>query len=459
MRFKHELTLIVAGVTLCTLTLSFALVGLLEHRDDIADLDSALAKQAAKAVARGMDREGVPSPEEGWVDIPEMVDVVRRHAALYDVNGRLLRTTSNFQGNAPDFADLGLVLPLPPDGVHLDMTTRQGQRLRSIVMQVPGTNHVLLYAASSGAIDHDARALYGTLGSILLFATGLVVVMARWLGERLSREVGTIAQVARDVAQGDLRARIGTLFTSTELKNLASDLNHMVDQLETAMHGQQRFIAYAAHELRSPLTTLRGELQLALMHPRSADAYHQTLDRVLLDVESLVALSEDLLTLVRARAERHTEQVAELTEILGGAVSLTQRKAEQAQVQVAVAPLPRSRICVRGQTSELTRALRNLIDNAIAHSTPQSQVRVDCQVQKRLVQVSVADEGPGIHPEDAERIFEPFFRASTAQAQEGGAGLGLSIAREIVQRSEGTLNLETHVTHGACFVVTLPIVS
>jgi two-component system, OmpR family, sensor kinase len=459
MKLKTKLTLIVAGVTLCTLAASFALLGLLVRRDDIEDLDRALARQAAKVIARGVGRDGVGTIEDAWVEIPDMLDTVRRHAALYDDDGRLLHATRSFAGKAPRFEDLGVQLPLPPEGVPVD-SGLQSQLLRGIVAQIPGTDKVLLYAVSRQAIDDDTAFLYRTLIGLLMAATALVVLIARWIGERLARDVGQIAQVARSVARGELGARVDAQFSSVELNSLASDVDHMVSQLERLVAAHQTFVSHAAHELRSPLTTLRGELQLALRRPRDADSYRHALEQVLTDVESLIALSEDLLTLARVQAEPERKEQASVADIMASALALTQRRAQQADVSIHTASAPPPDLQVQGRPSELARALRNLLDNAIAHSARDSVVELSCWREDQQLFIAVADQGSGISGADASRIFEPFFRGTRDQSSEhGGAGLGLAIAREIVQRSAGNLVHDAAHTKGARFLMALPVVS
>jgi|GEM_PF-6337117 methyl-accepting chemotaxis protein len=183
-----------------------------------------------------------------------MLDVVRRHAALYEDDGRLLHATRSFEGMAPRFQDLSVQLPLPPDGVPVDAGLHS-ELLRGIVVQIPGTDKVLLYAVSRREIDDDTAFLYRTLPLLLLTATAIVVVIARYIGERLAREVGQIALAARNVAGGELSARIGTAFSSVELNTLARDVDHMVAQLDRLVAAQQTFGSHAAHELRSPSLT------------------------------------------------------------------------------------------------------------------------------------------------------------------------------------------------------------
>jgi two-component system heavy metal sensor histidine kinase CusS len=455
-KLKNKLTMVVASVTICTLAVSFALLGLLVRQDEIEDLDRALARQAAKVMAKGVGRDDAAALEDGWVEVPEMLDPARRHAAVYDESGKLLHATRSFEGLAPKFSELGVTLPLPPEGVPVN-SGLHSEILRGVVVQVPGSDNVLLYAVSRSAVDHDTSFLYRTLSAMLLCAMGLVVLIARWVGARVSRDVGSIARVARRVAQGDLGARIHARFSNSELNELAADLDHMVQQLDTLVSAQQRFIAHAAHELRSPLTTLRGELQLALRRPREAAAYREALDEALVDVESLIALSEDLLTLARVQSQPSRSERAELRDVVRQALDMTRRAAEHAQVAVLACELPQSSCPVRGRSSELARALRNLLDNAIAHSPPDSSIELHHARDGQNIQISVTDCGPGITASDAARIFEPFFRSADDQARAGsGAGLGLAIAREIAERSGGSVTLDASYTRGARLVLSLP---
>ncbi|HET8937527.1 MAG TPA: HAMP domain-containing sensor histidine kinase [Polyangiales bacterium] len=459
MKLKNKLTLAVAGVTICTLASSFALLGVIVRHDEIEDLDRALARQAAKAMARGVGKDGVPALEDGWVEIPEMLEPARRHAAVYDEAGQLLHATRSFEGKAPRFAELGVTLPLPAEGVAVD-SGLHSEILRGVVIQVPGTDNVLLYAVSRGAVDRDTTFLYRTLMAMLLGATAVVVLIARWVGERVSRDVGSIAGVARRVAEGDLGARIGARLDNAELNELAADLDHMVHQLDTLVSAQQRFIAHAAHELRSPLTTLQGELQLALRRPREAAEYRQSLDEALLDVSALIALSEDLLTLARVQSEPSRMETASLSDVLTTAMAMTQRRALQAHVAISFVEPPPSALRVRGRRSELARALRNLLDNAIAHSHRDEVVELTYSEDGEAVYISVTDRGPGISEGDAKRIFEPFFRGPNDQARTDiGAGLGLAIAQEIAQRSGGGVSLDQDYRDGARLVLTLPLLA
>lgn len=201
-------------------------------------------------------------------------------------------------------------------------------------------------------------------------------------------------------------------------------------------------------------------MQLALRRPREAAEYRQSLDEALLDVSALIALSEDLLTLARVQSEPSRMETASLSDVLTTAMAMTQRRALQAHVAISFVEPPPSSLRVRGRRSELARALRNLLDNAIAHSHRDEVVELTYSEDGEAVHISVTDRGPGISEGDAKRIFEPFFRGPNDQARTDiGAGLGLAIAQEIAQRSGGGVSLDQDYRDGVRLVLTLPLLA
>lgn len=453
MTLQTRLALVVTFVTLASLTVSFTLVLLLVRHDEIEDLDRALARQAARALARHADELA----EDGWVDIPEILGGVARHIAVYRADGSLEHATQSFEGDAPRFDELAVSLPLPAEGVLLNSDIHH-ESLRGILLQIPNSDRIMLYAVSRRAIEHDTMFLYRTLGLLLVAATVCVVLAARWLGQRLVGDVAALAEVARQVGRGELQARAGQNFATSEVRELADTLDSMVARLEALISSQKRFVAHAAHELRSPLSTLRGELQLALRRPREGEAYRAALEEALIDVEALVTLSEDLLLLARVQAGGQRQPRCELHAVITGAVEQAQRRAKHSGVRVQWTNEGGGPYRVAARAEDLTRALRNLLDNAIRHSRAGGIVRVQQHHDTHHAYVAVSDDGPGVPAPDRPRIFEPFFRSVVATEQEaGGTGLGLTIAREIVEALDGRLELDASVERGARFVVSLPL--
>jgi two-component system heavy metal sensor histidine kinase CusS len=273
--------------------------------------------------------------------------------------------------------------------------------------------------------------------------------------------VEAIAAVARAVAGGDLGARVGkSAHGTTETLSLGEDVDRMVHQLGSAIDAQRTFVSHAAHELRSPLSTIRGELQLALRRERSAAEYRQAIEETLTDVQSLGALTEQLLVLARVQATAvRADELTSLEDVVSDTLHTVRGTARELGVRVTLEPSADARpLAVRGERSELVRALRNLVDNAVNHSPPGGKVTISIELVGERISVAVVDQGPGVAPKDVPYLFEPFFRGSKDQASDRpGTGLGLPIARDIARAHGGDLRFATDQSAGCRFVLELPL--
>ncbi|MDI3285453.1 HAMP domain-containing sensor histidine kinase [Polyangium sp. 15x6] len=461
MKLKNRLSLAVTVVSAATLLTSFLTVYVLVRRDETRDLDLALVAQA-QALAQIADAKnpGRPTVLDGVAEVPESLRPTQRYIAVYDERGALLSATKNFGSEVPSFESLGASTALPTEGVPVDLGVN-GKALRGVTVPVGNGGAALLYAASRRTVDEDASFLHRTLGVLFLSATVATALFSRWLGGRLAGDVHAIARVAREVERGNLEARVGDgARGSIETRALAADLDHMIEHLGALVAAQRLFVSHAAHELRSPLSTLRGELQLALRRPRDAAGYQRTIEEALVDVEALSRLSEDLLTLARVQAPRSLgAEVVNVGEIVADALRLARGPAEarrvsleQAQENTAAAPL-----FVRGDRSEIIRALRNLVDNAVAHGPAEAPVLTTIMRCDASVEIAVIDRGPGVAKEDEPHIFEPFYRGTRDRGDDRpGAGLGLAIARGIARNLGGDVWLDRSHQGGARFVLSLP---
>jgi len=458
-RLRTRLLLSVTAVTTAVLAASFVPLYVLIDAAETRDLDHALLRLAYASAQRLPSSYPAGQPlDAGWVRVPESLEPTTRYLAAYDAAGQVLAASASFAGEAPTLEELG-VTDVSLEGTPLDVSVGETV-LRGVVMPVPGRSEFLLYAASQRTIDDDTQYLWRVLLLLFVCAALATSLLARWVGERLARDVHAIAGVARAVAEGNLDARVhGDARGSDETLALAADLDHMISQLSELVRSQRTFISHAAHELRSPLATLHGELQLALRRPREADAYRAALEEMRGDVETLVRLTEDLLLLARLQAgAAPLPSPTRVESAVHEALRMARGLAEERGVQVratGLADIGEVEVpSVRG--GELARLLRNLIDNAISHSPRGGVVEVAVRVGSRL-ELAVSDAGPGVAPEDRPHIFAPFYRgAHETPEHPAGAGLGLSIARAIAQGVGGDLALDESYTAGARFVVSLP---
>ena len=283
------------------------------------------------------------------------------------------------------------------------------------------------------------------MAAVLAAAAALALLTGYWLGVRMSRGIEGVAAVARRVSEGELGARVASrsVGSDDEVKMLAVALNQMIDRMGDLLNAERRFVSHAAHELRSPLTALRGELELALRRPRPVEDYRTAIQESLESTNRLVVLAEDLLALARVGTKSGVTEEAPtpLREVVEEAVRASLARAEARRtVDVDVD----DDLLVNGRKADLARMIRNLIDNAVAHAPEGTSVRVTGRRQdppSERILVTVEDSGPGV-PEDLRpRIFEPFFRGDV-ERERSGAGLGLAIAKEIARAQGGDLRLD-----------------
>ncbi|TWD18733.1 signal transduction histidine kinase [Streptomyces sp. T12] len=311
--------------------------------------------------------------------------------------------------------------------------------LRVHVVVLPDTA-VTMAAATDGTL---LRA--GLLGVVLIAGVAYVTVRIAL------RPVEAIRTLTASVDAKDPRERVTVPASGHEIAALATTINTTLQRLDTAAAQQRRFVADAAHELRSPLTTLLTSLEVALAYPERAD-WPATATTAARQTRRLQALAEDLLLLARldTRAPEADSGTVDLS-------ALASRLTEQYPLDGRPLTLTcdsSAAVHVRGDHDEFERLLRNLLDNAVRHAGNRIEVTVSGEGDRAVL--TVRDDGPGVPPEDAGRIFERFVRLDDARSRDqGGAGLGLAIARDLAQRHGGTLTLAPE-TPGACFELNLP---
>jgi signal transduction histidine kinase len=240
--------------------------------------------------------------------------------------------------------------------------------------------------------------------------------------------------------------------TDDEIGRLARTMNAMLERLEDSATRQERFVADASHELRSPLTRLRTQLEVGLAHPEAYDA--ETTERgALEDAIEMQKLLDDLLFLARGDAgalDLDARSVVDLEEVVLASVARADRGALDLSADDVAA------LRVLGDERALGRAVGNVVDNAVRHARHSVILAVHANGDDAVL--TVDDDGPGIAREDAERVFERFGRVDESRSTTtGGAGLGLSIAREIVQRHGGTIRIDTDGRPGTRVVIRLPL--
>ncbi|TDD59626.1 HAMP domain-containing histidine kinase [Kribbella antibiotica] len=317
-------------------------------------------------------------------------------------------------------------------------------RFAALKVKLPkGAGDVTVQAGAELATARDAVSTVSQsmlIGLPLLLA---IVALVTWMVTR--RALAPVEAIRTELAgitgSRDLRRRVPVPESRDEVARLARTTNDTLTALETSVAQQRAFVADASHELRSPIASLRTQLEVAAAHPELLE-----LDELIADTVRLQHLAADLLLLARLDAGDHVDpQRLYVADLVRDAID-----GRRATMVIDAEPV------VLGNKSRLERILGNLLDNAERHTGKAIRVVISEAGGQAMIQVQ--DDGPGVPEADRERIFERFVRLDDARSRdEGGAGLGLAIARDLAQAHEGTLTAHTSPLGGASFDLRLPL--
>ncbi|HEY5249197.1 MAG TPA: HAMP domain-containing sensor histidine kinase [Dermatophilaceae bacterium] len=431
----------VTGVALALALGSLVLYAVLTFTVNRTVDDGATA--TARAVAAMVSENIVPNPLP--VSGSQLVQVVDGTGAVVSASVSADRLTPLLR--APELARAlaGERVSIPGARAGLSGT------LRAIAVRAgpPADSPSVIVAVPVNDVEQSQAVLRTTL---LLAYPPLVVVMAliawRVIGSAL-RPVETLRSGAARISGSDQDERLAVPESADEIRALALTLNDMLDRLAAARQHQRAFVADAAHELRSPLTSMRTQLEVA---QRLGEGGELATD-LLADVTRLSTLVEDLLLLARTGSDTSRRPVREAVDVSALLVATSSRYAGgRVSVRVAGGPAVYANV----NAEELRRVLANLVDNAVRHAS--SAVVLAVHAEGGGAVLSVVDDGPGIPAQDRERVFERFARLDDARDRDaGGTGLGLAIVRELLRRCDGSISLQDNPSGpGLAAVVHLP---
>jgi heavy metal sensor kinase len=279
-----------------------------------------------------------------------------------------------------------------------------------------------------------------------------------FLAYRALRPIDRITRAAETISGGDLSKRIAFEGPLDEVGRLASTFDSMLDRLQSTFDRERRFSADAAHELRTPLSVLKGRLEVTLSLDRSSEEYRAALQGLRSEVERLISVSNDLLMLSRLEQGKMETDPSpiNLTDIIESVLDQYRPLAAKKQVGMTVHLLPD--IEMHGNSDHILRLFLNLIDNGVKYATPGGRIELTGSVQAGCVHIELFNSTQDLTEDEANRLFERFYRADPSRSRRsGGAGLGLSIAQEIVHAHGGEIRAERLRGEGLLFLVDLPV--
>ena len=428
------------------------------HAGLIRGLDESLATRAAQislGLQQGCEGEFQDVSDASLVGLPQG----ESGAQLLAPNGTVLESAGDPAADQPFLTPQQVADVL--DGTTLRTTVPAGgdaEGFRVLAVSLPSTScpGVIVVATSIDEVRRSVRELLIQLaigGPIALLVAG---VGGWWLAGRALTPVARMTREADTIGMDRLDERIEVPAANDEIHLLAVTLNAMLDRLEHGVEDKRRFAADASHELRTPLAVMRAELDVSLRDADLPASARGALESAQEEVERMRSIVENLLMLARAD---------------DGSLELLRTRIDLAEVIAAVArnaaALARPKgitivtdgpsVLVRADRARIEQVVMNLVSNAVRFSPVGGRVGVTTWTRDDGAGCTVTDQGPGVPPELAGRVFERFVRGDAARANDGGSGLGLAICREIVAAHDGRIWVDVRPGAGGSFSLWLPL--
>lgn len=326
------------------------------------------------------------------------------------------------------------------------------------IMQNGGSNGLIFLGDPVDAIYDSFKSLLLTLTSVYILIAIPAIIGSYLLAKSALQPIQKISSDLQSITSQDLNRHVAVPNTEDEVSELAITFNELLKRLHESFKRERQFIGDVAHELKTPVATLKGEIELALSKKRTNEEYKNAFGETLIDVNRLSTTIRNILDLAWIGADKakamnqQTDLTAVLTELNEIAVKLA------AQKHITVKNHITEGVQVMGSEDKLSRAILNIIDNAMKYTLPNETISIFLRTKSNEAIVEVIDSGVGISEKDLPHIFDRFYRGSKT-AKTLGSGLGLAIAQGIIESHNGMISITSKVGRGTHVSITLPLVT
>ena len=285
----------------------------------------------------------------------------------------------------------------------------------------------------------------------------IVSLVGLWITTQSLKPIKTFSFRIKTITHKNLNKRIDTKKEAEELAVLADSFNEMLNRLQNAFEAEKRLISDASHELKTPVSVIKTHCDVLLQKERTKEEYIEALKTINTVSTNMANLIKDMLSIARLDSgilSTDDFKIASLNECIQQAVQLTEPLAEKKLVNIKI--FIEDSISMMGDKDRITEALLNIIENAVIYNKDNGSVEITALKSNGQINILIKDAGIGIKNGDLEKIFERFYRSDTSRSIEG-TGLGLNIAKTIIEAHGGEIKVESEFGKGSCFTITLPL--
>jgi signal transduction histidine kinase len=432
-----------AVAVLIALALAGAILDIALYRYLLAGVDDATATRV-RSIAVALNTTSPDGLDDALLTTNQRVIAIQ----VVGPNGDVVKRVGSAPANA--------LVPVNRFDDHLrrglsdDEVTKDDMRVSGQRVNTPHGQYTILVGGGSEAVEATARTVALLLACGAPIIVGVAAAATYRLVRRSLQSVDAIRGRVAEISASGLAERVPVPGSGDEISALAVTMNEMLARLEASHRAQQRFVGDASHELRSPLTTIISGLEAAEDHPELLNTGLAS-TTLLPEAHRMRTLIDDLLLLARADEQRLVTRTKEVSvsDVAEAEVARARQNAGCA-IDSVITP-----VRIVGDSTAISRVIRNLLDNAIRHAT--SRVEVCVGDRDRAAIIAISDDGPGIAPKDRTRVFERFVRLDSDRSRSsGGAGLGLAIVAEVVAAHGGLVTVGGRLGRGTTIRVSLP---
>lgn len=385
-------------------------------------------------------------------------ELAKRSLRIVGVDGAVLAESPGFkQFNFPLMSEA--VKAALKGKTHYQTFRQSGLRYRVVTCPIIEDKQVLYIIQASASLrqaDASLQNLRNWLYGLVPFTLFVASAVGWFLASMAMKPVSLMIQKTRSITLKDLHERLEVPATGDEIEQLARTFNDLLMRLDKSFRRIRQFSAAAAHELRTPLSILRGELEVTLRKPRSNEEYQRLIQSQLEILKEMSGIVEELLSLAynEEGEDALRMETIRINTLVGSMIPSWKEIA--ASKNVAMEFIENGALLVRCDQSLLERLVSNLLDNAVKHTPDGGKITVQLSRQDRDACLSVRDTGSGIREDELPKIFDKFF-SKTSSRTSSGIGLGLGLCRWIAEAHKGRIDVATEAGRGATFTLRLPL--